>query len=316
MGIIFSAKCTSNNRLDGKTAIITGANTGIGKETAKDFYKRGAKVILACRNLEKASDAVADIQKQFKTESNLGHLKVVELDLCSLESVRACAKELLESEERIDLLINNAGVMMCPYGKTKDGFETQFGTNHLAHFLFTLLLLPKICKSTPARIINVSSIAHTAPYGSMDFTDLNFDKRKYNPIHAYQQSKLANILFTKELARRLAQNNLTDVNVYALHPGVIRTELSRHYDSMFPGLTWVYDNLFGMFLKTPTQGAQTQIYCAIDDKCAGETGLYYAECAVKPCTREAQNDEAARKLWDISMEFVGLDKNDDIFKNV
>uniref|UniRef100_A0A6P7H4N6 Retinol dehydrogenase 11-like n=1 Tax=Diabrotica virgifera virgifera TaxID=50390 RepID=A0A6P7H4N6_DIAVI len=365
----------------------------------------GAKVILACRNLEKAKAAVADIQKQCTVKSNLGELKVVELDLCSLESVRKCAKELLESEERINLLINNAGVMMCPYSKTKDGFETQFGTNHLAHFLFTLLLLPKICKSMPARIVNVSSIAHTelkvveldlcslesvrkcakelleseerinllinnagvmmcpysktkdgfetqfgtnhlahflftllllpkicksmparivnvssiahtAPFGPMDFTDLNFEKRKYNPVHAYQQSKLANILFTKELARRLTEKDITDVHVYSLHPGVIRTELGRHYDSMFPGLTWVYDNIFGLFIKTPTQGAQTQIYCAVDDNCASETGLYYAECAVTSCSREAENAETARKLWDISMELVGLDKNDDIFKIV
>ncbi|KAF2887874.1 hypothetical protein ILUMI_18299, partial [Ignelater luminosus] len=156
-----NAKCTSTARLDGKTAIVTGSNTGIGKYTVQDFYRRGARVIMACRNVEKAEEAAKDIQKACEGEENLGEILVLQLDLSSLESVRQFAKEILEKEDRVDLLINNAGIMLCPEGKTVDGYETQFGTNHLAHFLLTLLLMPKIIKSAPARIVTVSSIGHT-----------------------------------------------------------------------------------------------------------------------------------------------------------
>ncbi|CAH1992423.1 unnamed protein product [Acanthoscelides obtectus] len=157
---MFSVKCTSPNRLDKKTAIVTGSNTGIGKHTAKDFFERGARVIMACRNPQLAEKAAEDIKELCKGKSNLGELVAVKLDLSSLKSVRECAKQILAKEKRIDLLINNAGVMMCPYSKTEDGFEMQMGTNHLGHFLFTMLLLPTICNSIPARIVNVSSLAH------------------------------------------------------------------------------------------------------------------------------------------------------------
>ncbi|KAK9687758.1 short chain dehydrogenase [Popillia japonica] len=177
----------SKTRLDGKTAVVTGSNTGIGKETAKDLYKRGATVILACRNSERAENAIKDIIDATKEVPNVGKLRLVELNLSSLKSIRECCSKLLpnvgklrlvelnlsslksireccskllHNYDRIDLLINNAGIMSCPYGKTEDGFEIQFGTNHLGHFLLTLLLLPRIMKSTPARIVNVSSVAY------------------------------------------------------------------------------------------------------------------------------------------------------------
>ncbi|EFA11339.1 retinol dehydrogenase 13 [Tribolium castaneum] len=307
---LFSGKCVSKARLDGKTAVVTGANTGIGKETVKDFFQRGARVIVACRNLDKANQAVEDIKKEFSDGENLGELMVTQLDLTSLKSVRNCAKVILETEKRIDLLINNAGVMMCPEGRTEDGFEMQFGTNHLGHFLLTLLLLPKICQSTPARIVNVSSVAHK--YGCIDFEDLNWQKRKYSSLGAYQQSKLANILFTKELVRRLAEANVTGVNVYSLHPGVIRTELGRHLDYR---LRWLW-RIFSFLIKTPDQGAQTTIYCAVDEKCANETGLYYADCAVAAVAPAAQNSVDAKRLWDESLKLVGLEPNYNPFTTV
>lgn len=313
MGLLFSTKCSSKTRLDGKVAVITGANTGIGKETAKDFYRRGATVILACRNLKKANKAIDDIKKGFTDYTNLGQLRVVELDLSSLESVRACAKHLLDTEEQINVLINNAGIMMCPYSKTEDGFELHFATNHLGHFLLTILLLPKISECAPARIINVSSVLHWL-FGGIDYTDIHFDKRKYQSLHAYQQSKLANILFTRELAKRLAENSITGVNVYCLHPGIIRTELSRNFDSIFRGLTWMYDTFCGIFLKNSVQGAQTQIYCAVSDECANETGLYYSECRPTCCSSCARDNVGAEKLWHISLESVGLDPNMNIFQ--
>ncbi|XP_060537313.1 retinol dehydrogenase 11-like isoform X1 [Cylas formicarius] len=309
----FNAMCTSVARLDGKTAVITGCNTGIGKVTVQDFFERGARVIMACRNREKATQAAEEIKQATASKSNLGEIIVEELDLMSLKSVRSCAEKILAREKRIDLLINNAGVMTCPYGKTEDGFEIQFGTNHLGHFLLTLLLLPRICQSTPARIVNVSSVAHER--GTMNFDDLNWEKTKYNPIKAYGQSKLANILFTKELDRRLKEAGVSGVNVYSLHPGVINTELSRHVGDTFgKAMGWIYDNVIGCFIKSAVEGAQTTIYCAVDEKCARESGLYYAECAVKTPKKNALNMDDASKLWDESLKLVDLPLDYNPFK--
>lgn len=306
-----NAVCTSAARLDGKTAIITGCNTGIGKVTAKDFFERGARVIMACRNKQKAIEAVDDIKTLCKSKENLGELAVEELDLTSLRSVRECAKTLLEKEPRIDLLVNNAGIMTCPEGKTEDGFETQFGTNHLGHFLFTLLLLPKIIQSTPARIVTVSSVAHDR--GKIDFDDLNWNKRTYSAIGAYGQSKLANILFTKELARRLKEANINNVTSYSLHPGVIKTDLGRHISDTYGPVVKFLWGMVGWTMKTPEQGAQTTIYCSVDEKCANESGLYYAECAVKTPTKAARNEEDAKRLWIESLKLVNLPENYDPF---
>lgn len=304
-----NAVCTSAVRLDGKTAVITGCNTGIGKMTAKDLFERGARVIMACRNKQKATEAANDIKSLCKSTSNVGELVVEELDLTSLNSVRQCAKTLLNKENRIDLLINNAGVMTCPESKTQDGFETQFGTNHLGHFLLTLLLLPKIVQSAPSRIVTVSSKAHER--GTIDFNDLNWNTRSYSALNAYGQSKLANVLFTKELARRLKEANIKNVTVYSLHPGVIKTDLGRHLSTTYGWFVRFLVSLAGWALKTPEQGAQTTIYCAVDEKCANESGLYYAECAVKTPSRLATNEDDAKRLWSESLKLVGLPENYD-----
>lgn len=291
----FSAKCTSNTLLIGKTAIITGGNTGIGKETAKDFYKRGARVIIACRNIEKANEAVEDIKKQCASqEQNLGTIVVQQLDLNNLSLVKQCAQQLMESEKRIDLLINNAGIMITPNRFTEDGFESHFGVNHLGHFLFTLLLLPRIIESTPARIVNVSSVAHER--GAIDFEDLSFERKTFQQIPAYAQSKLANILFTKELANKLNEQGIQGVTVYSLHPGVIRTELGRNINILFPGMKFLW-NIFGRWaIKTPEQGAQTTIHCAVDEEAGTETGLYYRECKVTKPSNNAEDINTAKKL--------------------
>ncbi|XP_022915006.2 retinol dehydrogenase 13-like [Onthophagus taurus] len=305
MGLFF-AKCTSTARLDGKTVIITGANTGIGKVTALDLFKRGANVIMACRNLEKGETALKDIKNSCKdVDSNLGTLKLAELNLASFKSVRNCAGFLLKCD-KIDILINNAGVMCCPYEKTEDGNEMQLQTNHLGHFLFTLLLLPKILESESARIINVSSVAHTR--GTIDFNDLNFEKKPYKALKAYQQSKLCNILFTTELSRRLAAKNIFQITTYSLHPGVITTELGRHLDDVyFRGLRWIWRSIMWVFLKSPEQGAQTTIYCAVDEEIAKETGLYYSDCKRKKPAMQARNLDDAKKLWEVSLKMVGLE---------
>nr|CAI5817404.1 unnamed protein product [Callosobruchus analis] len=311
---LFSAKCITPTRLDRKTVIVTGSNTGIGKYTAKDFFKRGARVIMACRNAQLAEEAAKDIKESCKGKSNLGELVVVKLDLSSLQSVKNCAKEIIAKERRIDLLVNNAGVMMCPYSKTKDGFEMQMGTNHLGHFLFTMLLLPTICKSTPARIVNVSSLAHELS-SRIDFSDLNWEKRRYSSIGAYEQSKLANVLFTKELSRRLRENKINDVNVYTLHPGVIKTELGRHLSRTFvPGLSTLFSLCTALFFKSVEQGAQTTIYCALHDDCAHDSGLYYKDCEVAKPSKLADDTELAEELWNTSWKLVGLDDDYNPFK--
>ncbi|KAM9754611.1 retinol dehydrogenase 13-like [Menidia menidia] len=288
--------CNSKARLDGKTVLITGANTGIGKETAVDLAKRGARVILACRDMDRANKAAQDVRKR----SGNNNVIVKKLDLASLESVRHFAKDVLASEERLDVLINNAGVMSCPQWKTEDGFEMQFGVNHLGHFLLTNSLLELIKKSAPSRVVNVSSLAHER--GQIYFDDINQEK-DYLPRRSYAQSKLANVLFTKELAKRLQG---TGVTTYSLHPGVIRTELGRHFWPSMALWKRVVFTPLSYLIKSPAEGAQTTIYCAVEENLQNESGLYYSDCAPKTAAPQALDDEAAKKLWDLSASMVGL----------
>ena len=216
------AVCKSKARLDGKTVIITGANTGIGLETAVDLAKRNARVILACRSVERGETAAVEVRKR----SDNDNVVFVQLDLASLDSVRKFAAKILEEEPRIDILINNAGVLNNTYIKSADGYELTFAVNHLGHFLLTNLLLDRIKEAPSARIVNVSSMGHSM--GKIDFDDLN-SERSYSRWRSYGTSKLANILFTRSLAKRLKGTRVT-ANV--LHPGAINTELSRNLDSL------------------------------------------------------------------------------------
>ena len=211
--------CKSKATLDGKTVIITGGNTGIGKETAIDLAKRNARVIIACRSEEKGKKAEVDIRR----ESGSSNVHFRKLDLASFESIRNFVKEVLAEETRIDILINNAGVMYCAYQKTEDGYETQFGVNHLGSFLLTNLLLDKLKQAPEGRIIVVSSLGHQFA-AKIDLDTINSEAH-YNPYDAYHKSKLANVLFTKALAKRLSDTNVT---VNSLHPGFVDTELQRH----------------------------------------------------------------------------------------
>ncbi|CAG9859101.1 unnamed protein product [Phyllotreta striolata] len=299
MGSAWSMTTNSSARLAGKTAVITGANTGIGKVTAKNFYERGARVILACRSVEKAQQAVDDIKRQCDGKEDLGQLEVQRLDLSSLKSVRACAEDLLKSESRINMLVNNAGIMNLPkLTRNEDGNEMQFATNHLGHFLLTVLLMPVLLQSAPARIVNVSSRLHFFTL-TLNVDDLNFEKRRYGPTRAYIQSKLCNVLFTKELAEKLKENRIEGVNVYSLHPGVINTELKRHMDIPMK-------SILRKFTKTPEEGALTTIYCATNEKCARETGLYYQNCKSTYPSWIANNRKISKKLWDASWTMAGL----------
>ncbi|XP_032906380.1 retinol dehydrogenase 12-like isoform X1 [Amblyraja radiata] len=279
--------------LDGKTVLITGANTGIGKETARDLAKRGAHIIIACRDIEKGDAAMKEIIKQ----SGNSNIMVKKLDLADTKSIREFAEQINKEQQQINILINNAGVMMCPYLKTEDGFELQFGVNHLGHFLLTYLLIDLIKQSGPARIINVSSAAHKM--GKIQFDDLNSEK-SYNSVKAYGQSKLANILFTRELARKLQGTN---VSVFALHPGVVRTELARHLNAV----TRFGLSLLRPFTKSPENGAETSIYCAVAPGLEKETGEYFSDCDRTTGSSDARNDQVAKKLWEVSCQMLGID---------
>ena len=289
--------CSSPARLDGKTVLITGCNTGIGKETAFDLSRRGARVGMLCRNEVLANAAAEEIRK----ETN-GDIVVYKCDLSSLKSIRECAKEILAKEEQINILINNAGVMWTPFITTEDGFELQMGTNHFGHFLLTNLLMDKIKRSGPARIINVSSLGHQ--FGNLDFDDLNWEKRKFNTVNAYGDSKLANIYFTKSLAQRLENSNVT---VYALHPGAVMSDLGREIKKKIGAIPYdITVGLMSFFLKRNKEGAQTSIYCAVDESIAKASGKYYSDCAEKEPTALAQDMEKAEKLWELSEKAVGL----------
>ena len=193
--------------------------------------------------------------------------------------------------------------MVCPYGLTKDGFETQFGVNHLGHFYLTMLLLDRIKECAPSRIVNVSSVAYRIG-GEINFDDI-MSKKSYSETKAYSQSKLANVLFTRELARRLEG---TGVTTYTLHPGAVRTELQRHAYN-WPILGYVFRFLYPLFhitWKTPSQGAQTSIYCAVAEELEGISGKYYEDCTETKLDPRGEDDAVAKKLWEISEQYTGL----------
>ncbi|XP_056306512.1 retinol dehydrogenase 12 [Danio aesculapii] len=281
---------SSDVRLDGKTAIVTGANTGIGKETVKDLANRGARVILACRDLVKAEQAASDISKDVEN----ANVVIRKLDLADTKSICEFAELIYNTEKSLHLLINNAGVAICPYSTTADGFETQFGVNHLGHFFLTFLLMDLLKHSAPSTVINVSSLVH--PMGKIHFEDLNSEKN-YHPVKAYVQSKLANILFTRELASRVEE---LGVRVYAVDPGLVNTDITRHL--MKPVQFFV--KTFGFMIKTPAEGAYTTLYCALTPDLP--TGSYYSNCTVASCSRAAKDDNSASKLWAVSCHLLGI----------
>ncbi|KAM4693221.1 retinol dehydrogenase 14-like [Discoglossus pictus] len=282
----------------GKTVIITGANSGIGRATAAELLKMEARVIMACRDPELAEEAARELRIE---AGDSGEVITKELDLGSLISVRRFCQEVVKEEPRLDVLINNAGVFQCPYMKTEEGFEMQFGVNHLGHFLLTHLLIGLLKSSAPSRIVVVSSKLYK--YGEINFDDLNSEK-SYSRSSGYSRSKLANILFTRELARRLEG---TGVTVNVLHPGIVRTNLGRHINipmlikPLFNVVSWA-------FFKTPLEGAQTSIYLASSPEVEGVSGKYFGDCKEEELLPKAMDDLVARKLWDISEVMVGLIK--------
>ncbi|XP_070615230.1 retinol dehydrogenase 12-like isoform X2 [Erythrolamprus reginae] len=288
------AMCKSAAQLNGKVVVITGANSAIGKETARDLARRGAKVILACRDMAKAEKAAHEI----RLETGNQEVKAKKLDLADTKSIREFASNFLKEEKQLNILVNNAGIMMLTYSKTADGFEMHFGVNHLGHFLLTYLLIERLKQSAAARIINVSSVAHHT--GRIHFQNLQGEKFYIRGL-AYSNSKLANILFTRELARRLEG---TGVTVNALHPGTVMSGLVRH--SFTLTVLW---NMFSIFMKTPWQGAQTSIYCAVSEEMETVSGKYFSDCKPAYVSSQGRNDETAKKLWNVSCELLGIQWN-------
>ena len=281
--------------MKGKTVLITGANTGIGKETAVGLAEMGARVVLACRNRTKAEAAAEEIT----TRTANGDVQLVDLDLADLDSVRACADDVLARFDRIDVLINNAGLQLGDRATTKQGFEATFGVNHLGHFLLTNRLLDRIRASAPARIVNLSSVGHHFARGGIPWDDLQCETRRYRANNTYCVSKLANLLFTRELARRLPADEVT---VNACHPGAVRSEFGASEDmGRFYG---AFMKFGGLFLISSKSGARTSIYLASSPEVEGKTGGYYVRRHPGRMSKHAQDDDAARRLWDESEKLL------------
>jgi NAD(P)-dependent dehydrogenase (short-subunit alcohol dehydrogenase family) len=285
----------------GRIVIVTGASSGIGFEAAKQLSNKNAKVIIAVRNLEKGTAALQKIQSQNAKADVL----VMLLDLADLNSVKQFAEDFNKQFSRLDLLINNAGVMIPPYSKTKDGFELQFGTNHLGHFALTAQLFDLVKKTAGSRIVNVSSAAHK--YGNLNFDDLNWEKRNYKAWKAYGDSKISNLYFTYELQRRLIANK-SNIKVTAAHPGWTATDLQRH-----SGLFEFLNTFFAMKIE---QGALPTLRAATDD--AANSGDYFGPDGwqewkgypIKVKSNELSHDKnIAKKLWEVSEELTNIKFN-------
>lgn len=298
------AKWTTTDIPDqtGRVAVITGANTGLGYETAAALGAKGAHVVLAVRNLDKGKDAAALIHKR----NPAAEVNLQELDLTSLDSIRAAAEQLRSDHDRIDMLVNNAGVMWTPKSTTKDGFELQFGTNHLGHFAFTGLLLDRLLPVAGSRVVTVSSIGHRIR-ADIHFDDLQWE-RGYSRVGAYGQAKLANLMFTYELQRRLATHGTTIAA--AAHPGGSRTELSRNLPSPLRGVFNVVEPLVAQDAAT---GALPTLRAATDPGVHG--GQYFGPDGfgqmrghpkVVASSAKSHDVEVQKRLWAVSEELTGV----------
>lgn len=284
---------------EGKIAIVTGSNTGIGFDTTRMLAENDAKVILAVRTVKKGEEAAERIREKYADAD----VEVMELDLADLESVKAFAENFKQEFSELHLLINNAGVMIPPYTKTKDGFELQFGTNHLGHFALTAHLL-ELLKNTPnSRVVNVASLAHTS--GNLDFDDLNWENRSYSGWKAYGDSKLANLYFTYELQRKFEEYNYDTIAV-AAHPGGTSTDLARHSFFM---------NIFaGIFGQSSAMGALPTVRAAVGEDIEGGDyigpdgfGEFYGHPVKVDSSKLSKDEIIAERLWQVSEEMTGVD---------
>ncbi|XP_032071730.1 dehydrogenase/reductase SDR family member 13-like [Thamnophis elegans] len=291
-----ATRCRNAVSLRGKTVLITGGNSGIGKATAVDLARRGARVILTCCDRVRGESAVYDIRR----ESGNSEVILMILDLKNLNSVRAFAQIFLKSEPRLDILINNAGVVKC--GQTIDDFNQNFQVNHLAHFLLTYLLLDRLKRCAPSRVVIVASNMHS--FGEIDFRTIHKPvEGMWQVIKSYSSSKLANILHARELANRLEGTNVT---CYAVHPGFVQTEIAHSHPRW---VIWLLRTV-KPFLRGGKSGAQTSIYCATEEGIERLSGRYFVDCLPKVPWPQACDDQVAEKLWEFSELLLGLTTSD------
>jgi len=283
--------------MEGKTVVVTGGNSGIGLETAAALAAMGARVVLTARNAEKGRAAVGEISERLG-----GHAQVqlVVFDLSDMASVRRGAEEILDVAPRLDVLVNNAGIVLSERRVTVDGYEATFATNHLGPFLLTNLLLDRIRASAPARVVTVASTAHSAARRGVPFDDLQ-SERRYRSMRVYGESKLANILFANELARRLEGTGVTS---NSLHPGTVRTGYARNGDAK--GFLAFGVTVAGPLFLSPAKGAATSVYLASSPEVADVTGRYFVKCKPRQPRTWALDPEAAEQLWSVSEELTGL----------
>jgi NAD(P)-dependent dehydrogenase (short-subunit alcohol dehydrogenase family) len=279
--------------ITGRTVLITGGNTGIGKAAAIELARQGARVVITARNEDKGKAALREIAEKSGREADCLHL-----DLASFESVRSCASKFVELHTELYVLINNAGLILSERAETVEGFEMTVGVNHLGHFLLTSLLKDMLVSSAPARIVTVSSDAHRRAIGGLDFDDLQ-SMRRYDPLLTYGRTKLMNILFTRELARRLEG---TSVTANAVHPGVVATEFALDGDAR--GFLSLFYSVFKPFLRSPERGADTIVHLATAPELSDVTGAYFVNRRVRPPSGEARDDVAAARLWELSEQWI------------
>jgi NAD(P)-dependent dehydrogenase (short-subunit alcohol dehydrogenase family) len=282
----------------GKVVIITGATSGLGKEAAKVFAEKGATVVLSVRNIEKAKavkDEICKLNPNAKIE-------IKSLDLTSLNSIKLFADDFLKSHNQLDILINNAGVMYCPYSKTQDGFEMQMGTNHLGPYALTARLMPLLMKTANSRVVNTASLAHLT--GNIDFEDINWEKRKYKTTQAYADSKIANLYFHYELAKKLKDQTNSPL-IIAAHPGWTKTELDRH-----KGIVGIISSIIG---QKAVMGVLPTLRAAIDPTAV--SGDYFGPDGFKEMRGHpvkvksnpmSLNAQKAEQLWMLSEKLTGL----------
>jgi NAD(P)-dependent dehydrogenase (short-subunit alcohol dehydrogenase family) len=280
-------------KIDGKTCLVTGSTSGIGKEIAKGLAGMGASVVLVGRDKTKCEAVANEIAQQTGSKNPIAYLVA---DLASQSSIRAMVQEFIDRFQQLDVLVNNAGVFRARREITPDGIEYTFAVNHIAPFLTTNLLADRLKAADKARVVTTSSIAHRG--AGIDFGDIQFTRKRYSGIRAYAQSKLANILFTKELARRLEGSGVT---ANCFHPGGVRTNLSQ-------GNPWYYKLVWSAatpFFTTAENGADTGIYLATSVELDGVTGKYYVKRKESDSSCAAKDADSAAKLWDLSKELTG-----------
>ncbi len=280
--------------MEGKTVVVTGGNSGIGQATAVALARAGATTVITARDRARGEAALADLRVQ----SGSDRVALVCFDLAALASVRSGAAELLERFPRIDVLVNNAGLVLSRRTLSEDGYEATFAINHLGPFLLTDLLRARLEASAPARIVNVASTAHTFARRGMVFDDL-MAEHSYRGMEVYGRSKLANILFTGELARRLGG---TGVTANSLHPGTVATGYARDGDAR--GLLALGVRIIRPFTLSPEQGARTSVFLASSPEVEGVTGQYFAKCRPVTPSARARDEAAARRLWEVSEQLI------------